>query len=399
MSTNDNKVDTEMQNKESVMTAATDSSLPTASLGKGVPADVLQKEVAEARKNLNVSDTNSIVVFGAAAQAPLTKLADTMLDSIKARDAGEVGEQLTAMVTAMKSIDLDALGGNKKQSFISRMLGRVNPIEKFRERFDSVSDLIARTEIDLNKHAMMIMRDNNFLDEQRKAAKEALVSLEVNIIALDEEIADYSKHVDELQETFNKTNDFMDAQYVNEGKEILDRLEQRRIDLMLTRQVIATLFSKNSIIKTTNITLLNKIQNQIANGLPLWKSEISQRIMNGNRISAATALKESTDFTNELFKQSARDLRLSNKMVREEANRGIIEIDTIKEMSSNLIGVMTDTIKIVDDGRKARKEVEDSLREEASKLKEALISTTKEAASSSNNSYETSKNAFLDYKK
>lgn len=351
-----------------------------------------KKLVVDAKQKINIHDVNSIVTFGAEAQAPLSKLSDTMLDNVKARDTGEIGEQLTDMVTAMKSINLDALGNEKKQGFLSKILGRVNPIEKFNERFNSVSDVVESATLNLSKYATDIMRDNIFLDKQKESAKEAIKNINVNIVAIEETIAEVDIDISKAEEKYKQTNDIIDAQNLNELNEIKDRLDRRRSDMLVSRQVIATLNIRNSNLKNSNVNLLEKIQTQIVTGIPLWKMEITQRLMNGTRAGATNALKESMDFTNELIKSSSLEARTTNRLIKEQTNRGIVDIDSIKEMTNNLIGTLTDTIEITNKGRLERIETEKELVECSKKLKSALIETVHKQAEENVKS-----NAFVNY--
>lgn len=370
--------------------------IPTTKTSNNISVKAEDRKMVEEQKNkINFNDVNSIVTFGADAQAPLAKLSDTMLDNVKARDTGEVGEQLTGMVTAMKSIKIDTLGMEKKQGFLSKILGKVNPIEKFNERFDSVADVVESATLNLSKYATNIMRDNIFLDKQKEAAKEAVKLININIVALEEKMQELDSNIIDAEEKYKETNDILDAQTLNEFNEIRDRLDRRRNDMLLSRQVIATLNIRNTNLKNSNINLLEKIQTQIVTGIPLWKMEITQRLMNGTRAGATNSLKESMDFTNELIRTSALESRETNKQIKEQTNRGIVDVKAIQEMTENLIGTLTDTIEITNQGRQERLETEKALIECSTKLKNALVTNVHEQA----NANITTSNPFVEYNK
>lgn len=341
-----------------------------------------RKAVAEARKSLNVDDVNTIVTFGSQSQVPLARLSDEQLNNVKVRDSGQLGSKLTEMVSAMKSIDLNALGEQKKQGFLSRMIKKADPRELFSERFSSVSDLVEKGVVELSQHATTVMRNNIFLKKQSETSKVAIHQIEIDIIALDEEIEDFEYRIQDLTATYEASGDLADAQAVNEAKELSDMMAQRRHNLIMTRQAYLTLNGQNASMIKANTALLNGVNNQIVNNIPLWKTAISQRLTVGDSLAAIAAVKAGNEFGNQLFQETASAMRLANKQIRESANEGPISLETIKSMTTDLIGMMTDTVEIAEQGRQIRIEAEKVIIEETERLKKALIDTTHRAANS-----------------
>ena len=359
------------------------ASLPTARRSVNVQlTDADRKAIDEARKSLNVNDVNTIVTFGSASQVPLARLSDEQLNNVKLRDTGELGNKLTEMVSVMKSIDLNALGDEKKKGFFSRLVKKADPRELFQEKFSTVSDVVERGVVELSQHATNVMRNNIFLKKQADVARSAIHQIEIDIIALDEEIYSFEDKISVLVRQYEDSGDLADAQQVNEAKEMSDMMSQRRHNLIMTRQAYLTLNGQNASMIKANTALLNGINNQIVNNIPLWKTAIAQRLTVGESLAAIAGVRAGNEFGNKLFTETASAMRLANKQIRESANEGPISLDTIKSMTSDLIGMMTDTVEIAEKGRQMRIEAEKVITSETERLKAALIATANRGAQS-----------------
>ena len=343
-----------------------------------VPYDEVDESEKEAIDKLiseiDMGDSNSIIFFGSKAQESVTEISDKMLDGVKNKELGSTGEALNEMVATIRGFDVDELDPNKKPGFFARLFGRAKPLAKFLQKYEGVTGQIEKITDKLEDHKVTLLKDITSLDRLYTANLEYFHTLENYINAGEEKLRQVDEtEIPALKEEAAQTDDMLKAQELRDLKASRDELERRVHDLRLTRQVTLQSLPSIRLVQENAKGLINKINSTLANTIPLWRQQLAQTVTIWRSKDAADTLKDASDLTNELLKSNAENLKIANKKVREQMERGIYDLETIKQANQTLIETIEDSLRISEEGKIMRKKAVAELAETEAKLREALV--------------------------
>ncbi|MFW5679104.1 MAG: toxic anion resistance protein [Pseudomonadota bacterium] len=334
-------------------------------------------KVRQIKGEIDVHDTNSIIFFGTKAQEQLTQLSEQMLENVRTKDIGPAGDMLTTMVGRLRELDVTGLDPRAKTGFLGRLLGMKNPVERYLDRYDTVKDKIEQTTIDLERHKTQLLTDITRLDKLYDANLDYFRTLELYIAAGRAMLKELDDRIIPAKAAeVDGDDDVVQAQELRDLRSARDDLERRVHDLMLTRQVTMQSLPSVRLVQENDKSLVTKINSTIANTIPLWKQQLAQAITVYRSGQAAKAVKSATDFTNELLKSNAEQLREANRTVRQEVERGVFDVETVKEANDQLIATINESLEIADEGKKKRAEAEHALEAMEHELKKTLLAAS-----------------------
>lgn len=332
----------------------------------------ITKRIAE----LDMSDTNSIVAFGSAAQAELQTISQSMLDGVRNKDVGPAGDSLRDIVTTIRGFSVSELDTRRKTSFWEKLLGRAAPFAKFTARFEEVQGQIDRITDNLLDHEHTLMKDIKSLDLLYEKTLNFYDELALYIAAGEAKIADLDANdipaKEAAVEAAEEKDKVMVAQELRDLRAARDDLERRVHDLKLTRQVTMQSLPSIRLVQENDKSLVTKINSTLVNTVPLWETQLAQAVTIQRSAEAAAAVRDANDLTNELLTANAANLRESNKMIREEMERGVFDIEAVKQANADLIGTIEESLQIADEGKAKRAEAEEELKKMESELRETL---------------------------
>lgn len=352
------------------------------------PSVVAEPEHVKAlQAEIDLKDTNSILMFGTKAQIELQKVSQQMLDGVKNKDAGPAGESIRTMVTTIKGFSITQDDVRDKPTFVERMMGKAAPIMRFKAKYENVRAQIDRIAGDLNDHKTTLLADIRDLDNLYARTLEFYESLADYIEAgekrlaraRDEEIpaaeADMNAEQDE-NEKMVKANEVRDL------RAAADDLERRVHDLKLTRQVTMQSLPSIRLVQENDKSLVTKISSTLVNTVPLWETQLAQALTINRAAQAAEAIKGATDLTNELLLSNAKNLRQANTAIRTEIERGVYDIAAVKQANETLIATLEDSLRIADAGKAKRAESEKELTRLEGELRQSLVAASARASGS-----------------
>jgi uncharacterized protein YaaN involved in tellurite resistance len=339
---------------------------------KGDDKKQIQKRMAE----IDISNTQTIVSFGARAQSGLQQISQSMLDGVRNKDVGPAGEALRNMVTSIRGFEISELDTRSKRSFWEFITGGAAPFVKFMARYEKVEDQIDNITNELLEHEHVLMKDIRSLDNLYDRTLEFYNELglyiaagEAVIEALDAtDIPAKEAAVGQAPED----QQVMAAQELRDIRSARDDLERRVHDLKLTRQVTMQSLPSIRLVQENDKSLVTKINSTLVNTIPLWESQLAQAITIQRSADAAKVVKEASDLTNELLKANAANLKTANKAIREEVERGVFDIEAIKIANRDLIATIEESLIIADEGKARRKSAEIELQKMESDLRDTL---------------------------
>jgi len=336
-------------------------------------------QLLEAIKELDINDRNSIIYFGSKAQEKLDDISNRMIDGVKNNETGRAGAALNEMVAAIRGFDMDEFNPNKKLAWWQKLFGFTKPVVKFIQEYEEVRDQIDLISNNLEKHKSTLMTDLVSLDKLYDANLEYFRSLEIYIKAGETKLEELNEKIIPEFEAKAKGEDMLAIQDLKEIRGFRDDLERRVHDLRLSRQVAMQALPSIRLIQENDKSLINKITSTLVNTVPLWRNQLAQTVTIFRSHDAAIAVKEAADLTNELLEKNAEGLREANREVREQMERGIFDISSIKKANETLIATLNDSIKITEEGKKARELALGELQKTEQELKEALLAVKAKA--------------------
>ncbi len=164
----------------------------------------------------------------------------------------------------------------------------------------------------------------------------------------------------------------MKAQELRDLRAARDDLERRVHDLKLTRQVTMQSLPSIRLVQENDKSLVTKINSTLVNTVPLWETQLAQAVTIQRSAEAAAAVRDANDLTNELLTANAENLRASNKMIREEMERGVFDIEAVKKANADLIGTIEESLAIADEGKARRAAAEEDLKKMEADLRDTL---------------------------
>jgi len=335
-------------------------------------------EITRRMGEIDMADTQSIVSFGSAAQAELQEISQSMLQGVRNKDVGPAGDSLRGIVTTIRGFSVSELDVRRERSWWEKLLGRAAPIAKFTARFEEVQGQIDKITDDLLSHEHTLLKDIKSLDmlyEKTLAFYDELALYiaagEAKLKELDEK--DIPAKEAEVQAA-PEADQVMTAQELRDLRAARDDLERRVHDLKLTRQVTMQSLPSIRLVQENDKSLVTKINSTLVNTVPLWETQLAQAVTIQRSAEAAAAVRSANDLTNELLTANAANLRESNKMIREEMERGVFDIEAVKKANADLIGTIQESLAIADEGKAKRAKAEEDLKKMEAELRDTLAS-------------------------
>ncbi len=340
-------------------------------------ADAPQSEAIRKRMSeLDMTDTNSIVSFGSAAQAELQVISQAMLADVRNKDVGPAGDSLRNIVTAIRGFSVSELDVRRKRSFWERLLGRAAPFAKFTARFEEVQGQIDRITDNLLSHEHKLLKDIKSLDILYEKTLDFYDELALYIAAGEAKVKELDSNDIPAKEAevqaAPESEQVMKAQELRDLRAARDDLERRVHDLKLTRQVTMQSLPSIRLVQENDKSLVTKVNSTLVNTVPLWETQLAQAVTIQRSAEAAAAVRDANDLTNELLTANAKNLRDSNKMIREEMERGVFDIEAVKQANADLIGTIEESLQIADEGKAKRAAAEKELKKMEAELRDTL---------------------------
>ncbi len=351
-------------------------------------AEEIRKRMAE----IDMGNTGSIINFGAAAQGELQEISQAMLQDVRNKDVGPAGDSLREIVTTIRGFSISELDVRRKRTFWEKLLGRAAPFANFVARYETVQGQIDKVTDNLLKHEYSLLKDIKSLDKLYEKTLEFYDELALYIAAGEEKLKELDEvtipakaaEVEAASKGDGKDGDDGDgdgsdgviiAQELRDLRAARDDLERRVHDLKLTRQVTMQSLPSIRLVQENDKSLVTKINSTLVNTIPLWETQLAQAVTIQRSAEAAKAVKEASDLTNELLTANAKNLRQANRTVREEMERGVFDIEAVKEANAELIATIEESLSIADEGKRKRAAAEQELKKMEAELRDTLAAS------------------------
>lgn len=349
-------------------------------LGEVVPLEAANADKAEAiRKRMaevDLANTQSIIGFGSGAQSELQVISQAMLQDVKNKDVGPAGDSLRKIVTTIRGFSVSEMDLRRESSWWEKLLGRAAPFAAFVAKYENVQSQIDRITEELLAHETTLLKDVKSLDLLYGKTLTFYNELGLYIAAGEAKLAEVDGTTIPAKEASVKAapeaDQLIRAQELRDLRAARDDLERRVYDLKLTRQVTMQSLPSIRLVQENDKSLVTKINSTLVNTVPLWETQLAQAVTIQRSKEAAEAVRGASDLTNELLKANADNLQTANKVVREEMERGVFDLDTVKNANATLIATINESLAIADEGKARRAAAETELVKMEADLRDAL---------------------------
>ena len=342
-------------------------------------ADAPADKAAEIRKRMaevDLTNTQSVLTFGSSAQAELQVISQDMLSGVKNKDVGPAGDALREIVTTIRGFSSEELDLSRERSWWDKLTGQAAPLAKFVARYEEVQSQIDRITDNLLKHEHALLKDIKSLDLLYEKTLRFYDELALYIAAGEAKLAEADSTTIPAKETEVAAAPAPDqvkrAQELRDLRAARDDLERRVHDLRLTRQVTMQSLPSIRLVQENDKSLVTKINSTLVNTVPLWETQLAQAVTIQRSKDAAEAVREANDLTNELLKSNADNLQQANRIVREEMERGVFDIESVRAANETLIATIEDSLRIADEGKSRRAAAETDLKKLETDLRDTL---------------------------
>lgn len=357
--------------QQSVQAAPAQEKAPRLDDSQLTPAE--RQAIDEFEKQLDVSNPDHVLLFGADAQKKIADFSDAALEAVKTQDTGEVGEMLVNLVTELKGFESDA----EEPKGLRRLFYNANAhMEGMKARYTKVSGNVENIAASLEQYQVQLLKDVAMFNRLYQQNADYFRQLTLYIIAGDEKLEQVREgELKALLDKAEASGDAMDAQKANDLAAQCDRFEKKLHDLKLTRQVSMQMAPQIRLLQNNDSLLVERIQSTLSNTLPLWKSQMVLALGLHHSQQALKAQQAVTDMTNELLRKNAETLKMGTIETAKEAERGIVDIETLVQTNQSLIDTINEVMKIQSEGHAKRIEAEKTLYQMENELKRQLLQT------------------------
>jgi uncharacterized protein YaaN involved in tellurite resistance len=333
-----------------------------------------QKQVDEFAAQIDLSNTQLVLQYGAGCQKKMADFSESALDNVRTKDLGEVGDMLTGLVAELRSFSDE----DEKKGFLGLFKKGSNKLSDMKAKYDKAEVNVNKVSNALEQHQITLLKDVATLDKMYELNLNYFKELSMYILAGKQKL-EQAKNT-ELPQLLAKAEQSglpEDTQAAKDYAQMITRFEKKIYDLELTRNISLQMAPQIRLIQSNDTEMSDKIQSTLNNTIPLWKSQMVIAIGLNHSTEAARAQREVSDMTNELLKKNAETLKVASIETAKEAERGIVDIETLQSTNQTLISTLDEVLKIQQDGREKRANAEVELQRIENEMRDKLLEASK----------------------
>lgn len=341
----------------------------TPQLDDSMLTDEEKQMVDSFAQQIDVRDSTMVLQYGAGAQKKMADFSETALSGVRTKDLGEVGGLITDVVTELRSFD-----ATEEKGLFGFFKKGASKVDALRTRYDKAEANVNKIVEALKGHQMTLMKDAATLDKMYELNLTYFKELTMYLLAGKKKLAEVrSVDLAKLTEQARISGRAEDAQAAQDLEAMCTRFEKKLGDLDLTRTIAMQTAPQIRLVQNNEIVLVEKIQTTVVNTIPLWKSQMVLALGIANSAEAARAQNAVTNMTNDLLKKNAEMLHTSTVDIARESERGIVDIETLKNTNETLIKTFDEVMQIQAEGRQKRAEAEAEMRRMEADLKQKML--------------------------
>ena len=330
-----------------------------------------QQAVRSFSEQIDITNTEQVMNYGSGAQKNISEFSDAALNTVRTKDLGEVGDMLGDLVVELQGLYFDT---QEKKGFLGLFKKAGQSVAEMKASFDKAEVNVDKIVESLEKHEITLMKDISLMDKMYQRNQEYMKELTMYILAGKLKIEELREvELPKMIAHAKETNLPEDAQAANDFANLIGRFEKKIHDLELTRTISVQMAPQIRMVQNNDQLMAEKIRSSIVNTIPLWKNQMVMAMSLYHSDQAMKAQRQVTDMTNQLLLKNAETLRQGSVSVAQEAERGIVDMETLKKTNLELIATLDEVRRIQDDGRARRAQAEEELGRIEGELKSKLL--------------------------
>ncbi len=342
---------------------------PDTSMDESQLSEAERQAVEEFAKKIDITDTNVVLQYGAAAQKNVAEFSESALSSVRTKDLGEVGEALSNLVS-----ELQSFGQEEKKGVFGFFQKKKNQLEAMKTSYAKAETNVDKIVETLEGHQVTLMKDVAMLDQMYDLNTQYYKELTMYILAGKRRLNEIrATQLEELRTKASTTGAQEDAQAYNDLANLCTRFEKKIHDLELTRMISVQMGPQTRMLQNNDTQMVEKIQSSLVNTIPLWKSQMVLALGLEHSRQATAAQSAVTNMTNDLLKKNADLLKMGTVETAKEAEKSIVDISTLQHTNQQLIDTLDEVMKIQTEGAAKRREAEQELGRIEGELKKKLL--------------------------
>ena len=332
-----------------------------------------QKAVDEFNAKIDVMDSTQVLQYGASAQNKISEFSDSVLEDVKTKNVGDVGDLLANLVSEIKSFD-SAINTSEPKGLAKLFHSVKKEVNYIVAKYNKIENNIDTIEKGLENNKLQLLKDINLFDTMYDKNLDYFKEISLYIIAGERKLEELkTKVLPELKKKAEASNDQIEIQKVNDMETQINRFEKKLYDLKTTRIISIQMAPQIRLLQNNDAELVEKIQSSITNTIPLWKNQIVLALGISNSKKALKQQQAVSELTNDMLKKNSETLKQGSIDIAKESEKAIIDIETLKKTNRNIIETLDTVIKIHEDGRVKRAEAEKELETIEKELKDKLL--------------------------
>ena len=333
-----------------------------------------KKAILEFNQKIDVSDATQILQYGVAAQEKISKFSDSILEDVKTKNTGEVGDLLANLVSQIKSFDSD-ISGTQKRGFLGKIFSNAKKeIDFIIAKYNKIEKNIDTIESGLEKDKLQMLKDISIFDTMYEKNLEYFKEISLYIIAGERKIEELrNEELPRLKAKAEETGDQLDVQKVNDMENLINRFEKKIYDLKTTRIISIQMAPQIRLLQNNEAELVEKIQSSITNTIPLWKNQMVLSLGINNAKQALKTQQAVSKLTNDMLIKNSETLKQGSIAIAEESEKAIVNVETLQKTNRDLIETLDKVIEIHKNGRIKRMEAEKTLEDIEKELKSKML--------------------------
>ena len=330
-----------------------------------------KRAVEEFSKKIDIGDSNLVLQYGAAAQKNIASFSENALSSVRTKDLGEIGKSLSELVVELKGFGQDE---EEKKGLFGLFKKGGSKIESLKAQYAKVETNVDRIAHELEQHQVTLLKDVAMFDQMYELNLKYYKELTMYILAGKKRLAAVrSGELEELRKQAEASGAQEDAQRYNDMVQMCERFEKKLHDLELTRMISIQMGPQTRLLQNNDTLMVEKIQSSLVNTIPLWKSQMVLALGMEHSRQATAAQSAVTEMTNDLLKKNAEMLKTGTVATAKEAERSIVDIETLQHTNEQLIATLDEVMQIQKEGREKRAAAEAELGKIEGELKKKLL--------------------------
>ena len=368
------KVDSEKLEQELLSTTEVTEEKVEKSLNYEMLSEEEKKAIDEFVKKVDVTDSAQVLQYGSGAQTKISSFSDSVLDTVKTKNTGEVGDLLADLVANVKDFNTDVPASLAPKGIQGLFFNAKKEIDKLIAKYSKVETNVDKIEKQLETQKIKMLKDITIFDTMYEKNLEYFKELSLYIIAGEKKLDELRNEVlPALQKAAEESGEQQDVQKVNDMVNAINRFEKKLYDLKTTRIISLQMAPQIRLIQNNDSELVEKIQSSLINTIPLWKNQIVIALGLANAKSALGVQKAVTDTTNEMLKKNSEMLKQGTIEVAEESEKSIVNVETLQKTNKDIIETLDKVLEIHENGRAKRAEAEAQLVNIEKKLKDKML--------------------------